>query len=162
MIGKSDIGNLNSGSQANFIITNGDVFDKGTTIYENWVQGTKNSIQDMHIKDLSGTYMLHVNNQNYELTISGKGTDQKGVIKKDDNTITSKFSYKDHWVSITLNDGDIYTRMVGKIINAANVMQGNAFDSQENITYWSASKKVQKQDAKKSKLKKTTKESTSI
>jgi len=158
IIGNNTIGNLNIGSHANFIITSGDVFDSKTIIYENWVQGTKNSIQDMHIKDLSGTYMLLVNNQNYKLTITGKGTDQKGEIKKDDNTITSKFSYKDNWVSITLNDGDIYTRMVGKIINAANVMQGNAFDSQENITYWSASKKVQKKDAKKLKLKKTKKE----
>ena len=32
ILGRTDIGNLNSGSHANFLITNGDVLDKETTI----------------------------------------------------------------------------------------------------------------------------------
>jgi imidazolonepropionase-like amidohydrolase len=43
----------------------------------------------------------------------------------------------------------VYTRMLGKIINASNVMQGTAFDTQGNETSWSASIQVKKDSKKK-------------
>ena len=151
IIGNNNIGNLNQGSYANFIITSGDIFDAKTTIYENWIQGDKNVINDISIKDITGNYMLSVNNKSYDLTISGKGAKQTAVIKLGDKKIKSKFSFKDNWISITLNEDSGYTRMMGKIINPANVMQGTAFDTLGNETAWSASKKVKKDSKKKSK-----------
>jgi imidazolonepropionase-like amidohydrolase len=150
IIGNSAIGNLRTGSYANFIVTSGDIFDAKTTIYENWVQGDKNVVNDMHIKDITGNYMLSVNDKNYELTISGKAAKQTAVIKMGDEKVKSKFSYKEDWISITLNEDKVYTRMLGKIINVSNVMQGTAFDTQGNETYWSASQQVKK-DSKKEK-----------
>lgn len=163
IIGNSSIGNLNTGSHANFIITSGDIFDAKTTLYENWVQGSKNVINDMSIKDITGTYMLYVNNKNYNLTISGKGAKQSGVIKLDSVKVKSKFSFKDDWISITLNEDGNYIRMLGKIINEAGVMQGTAYDSEANETSWSASKKVVKEDKKdKSKKKKKDDEAVTV
>ena len=152
IIGNSAIGNLRTGSYANFIVTSGDIFDAKTTIYENWVQGDKNVVNDMHIKDITGNYMLSVNDKNYELIISGKAAKQTAVIKMEDEKVKSKFSYKEDWISITLNEDKVYTRMLGKIINVSNVMQGTAFDTQGNETYWSASQQVKK-DSKKEKKK---------
>jgi imidazolonepropionase-like amidohydrolase len=152
IIGNSAIGNLRTGSYANFIVTSGDIFDAKTTIYENWVQGDKNVVNDMHIKDITGNYMLSVNDKNYELTISGKAAKQTAVIKMGDEKVKSKFSYKEDWISITLNEDKVYTRMLGKIVNVSNVMQGTAFDTQGNETYWSASQQVKK-DSKKEKKK---------
>ena len=151
IIGNSTIGNLKTGSHANFIVTSGDIFDAKTTIYENWVQGEKNVVNDMHIKDITGNYMLSVNDKNYELTISGKAAKQTAVIKIGDEKVKSKFSYKEDWISITLNEDKIYTRMLGKIINVSSVMQGTAFDTQGNETYWSASQQVRKEIKKKKK-----------
>ena len=156
IIGNNAIGNLNEGSYANFIITSGDIFDAKTTLYENWVQGDKNVINDMNIPDITGSYMLYVHNKNYDLTISGKGAKQSGSIKLGDKKIKSKFSFKDDWIEITLNEENGYTRMIGKIINAANAMQGTAFDILGNETSWSASKVVKK-DAKKKKSSKKSK-----
>ena len=156
IIGNSSIGNLKPGSYANFIITSGDIFDAKTTMYENWVQGDKNIINDMNIKDITGTYFLNVNDKDYELTISGKGAKQIGVIKMAETKIKSKFSFKNDWISITLNEDSGYTRMTGKVINAAGVMTGTAYDSAGNDSYWSASKKVRKKGANdKTKKKKT-------
>ncbi len=154
IIGNNSIGNLKTGSVANFIITSGDVFDAKTTIHENWVQGEKNVINNMNIKDVTGNYMLFVNNKNYELSITGKGTKQTGTLKVGDKKIKSKFSFKDDWVSITLHEDDNFTRMLGKVINPSNVMQGDAFDSEGNKSSWSASKKVKKDEKKKSDKKK--------
>ncbi|WP_438988417.1 amidohydrolase family protein [Polaribacter sp.] len=158
IIGNNAIGNLKEGSYANFIITSGDIFDAKTTLYENWVQGDKNVINDMNIPDITGSYMLYVNNKNYDLTISGKGAKQSGSIKLSDKKIKSKFSFKDDWIEITLNEENGYTRMIGKIINAANAMQGTAFDILGNETSWSASKVVKKDAKKKKSIKKSKKD----
>ena len=151
IIGNNTIGNLNTGSYANFIITSGDVFDAKTTIYENWVQGDKNVLTDMNVRDITGDYMLSVNNKNYDLSITGSGDKQSGSIKMGEEKIKSKFSFKDDWISITLTEDSGYTRMVGKIVNASNVMQGTAFDTEGNESSWSASKKVEKEDKKEGK-----------
>ncbi|WP_439129581.1 amidohydrolase family protein [Polaribacter sp.] len=158
IIGNNNIGNLQEGSYANFIITSGDIFDAKTTLYENWVQGAKNVINDMNIPNITGNYMLSVNNKKYDLSISGKGAKQSGTIKLGDKKIKSKFSFKDDWIEITLNEESGYTRMIGKIINAANVMQGTAFDILGNETSWSASKTVKKEDKKKKSSKKSKKD----
>lgn len=162
IIGNSSIGNLNTGSHANFIITSGDVFDAKTTLYENWVQGDKNVINDMNIKDITGNYMLVVNNKNYDLNISGKGNKQSGTIKLDSNTVKSKFSFKNDWVSITLNEDNGYTRMMGKIINSAGLIQGTAYDSEANETSWSASKIVVKEEKSKKSKKQKTEEAVTV
>ena len=149
ILGKTDIGNLKKGSYANFLITSGDIFDAKTTMYENWVLGDKNVINDMNIKDITGDYMLSVNNKNYDLSITGKGAKQTGSIKLNDKKVKSKFSFKDDWISIILNEEDGYTRLTGKVINAANVMQGTAYDTEGNESSWSASQKMQKGANKK-------------
>nr|WP_298993320.1 amidohydrolase family protein [uncultured Polaribacter sp.] len=157
ILGKTDIGNLKKGSYANFLITSGDIFDAKTTMYENWVLGDKNVINDMNIKDITGDYMLSVNNKNYDLSITGKGAKQTGSIKLNDKKVKSKFSFKDDWISIILNEEDGYTRLTGKAINAANLMQGTAYDTEGNESSWSASQKMQKgankKDASKNKKK---------
>jgi len=163
MIGNNAIGNLKTGSHANFIVTSGDVFDAKTTIYENWVQGEKNVVNDMTIKDITGNYMLFVNDKNYELVISGKAAKQTAVIKMGDKKVKSKFSYKEDWISMTLNEDSVFTRMLGKIINTSKAMQGTAFDTQGNETSWSASLQVKKDDKKKEKKKeKEEKEATIV
>ena len=149
ILGKTDIGNLKKGSYANFLITSGDIFDAKTTMYENWVLGDKNVINDMNIKDITGDYMLSVNNKNYDLSITGKGAKQTGSLKLNDKKVKSKFSFKDDWISIILNEEDGYTRLTGKVINAANVMQGTAYDTEGNESSWSASQKMQKGANKK-------------
>ena len=154
IIGNTAIGNLNAGSYANFIVTSGDVFDAKTTLYENWVQGAKNVVNDMTIKDITGNYMLYVNNKNYNLTIAGKGAKQTATVKMGDKKVKSKFSFTEDWISITLNEDGIYTRMRGKTINAANVMTGTAYDTKGNETSWSASVQVKKDSKKKEEKKK--------
>ena len=161
ILGKTDIGNLKKGSYANFLITSGDIFDAKTTMYENWVLGDKNVINDMNIKDITGDYMLSVNNKNYDLSITGKGAKQTGSLKLNDKKVKSKFSFKDDWISIILNEEDGYTRLTGKVINAANVMQGTAYDTEGNESSWSASQKMQK-GANKKEVSKNKKKSDDI
>ena len=155
ILGNDKIGNLNIGSYANFIITSGDVFDSKTTIHENWVQGDRNIISDMNIKDITGDYLLRVNNEEYNLSISGKGAKQKGNLTIGNEKIKSTFSFENNWISITINNKGTYTRILGKISNSSDKMYGTAFDSSGNQTSWTTSKIIKEKikDKKKNTVK---------
>jgi len=155
IIGNNLVGNLTEGSYANFIITSSDVFDAETTLYENWVQGAKNVINSMSIKDITGEYMLSVNGKQYSMSVTGKGAKQTAAIQLGDQKIKSKFSFEDDWIAITLNEDSGYTRLLGQTINNASVLEGIAYDTEGNETSWSASKKVAKDSKKKKETKET-------
>ncbi|WP_347174987.1 amidohydrolase family protein [Polaribacter uvawellassae] len=157
LLGKSsEIGTLKNGSYANFLITSGPIFDASTKIYENWVQGDKHVITDMNVVDASGDYTLSYNNKNLNLTISGT----KGTLKSGTTSLKSKFSFKDNWVSITLNnqsDASKFTRFVGSLNESQNRFTGTVVDEYGNESSWTATKK---KDAKKKSSKKKNSKTT--
>lgn len=77
-----DIGTLEKGMIANFIITSSNIFSEGSTIYENWIKGEQYIIKDMNLIDVRGTYNLNVNNTVYELKVKGSHDKPKGVIEQ--------------------------------------------------------------------------------
>ncbi|TCP24775.1 imidazolonepropionase-like amidohydrolase [Tenacibaculum skagerrakense] len=153
ILNNTKIGNLSTGSYANFLITSGDIFDDKTTVHENWVQGSKNIINDMTIPSLEGTYMVSVNGNSYELTISGEGDKQKGEVKLGDKKLKSTFSFKDGWIQLAINDNGKFIRLVGTVVNDLNGVKGTGTDHYGNDITWNASKQVKKSDDKKSKKK---------
>lgn len=154
ILGRTDIGNLNSGSHANFIITNGDVFDKKTTIYENWVQGDQHVVNDMNIQDITGNYAFSIDDKSFDLTVSGKGAKQSGSLKSGDKKVKSKFSFADGWIHMTINDGGYFTRVMAQPSN--NGISGTAVDIDGNETAFTATKSTadKKDDKKKDDKKK--------
>tara|TARA_R110001632_G_scaffold1883_4_gene8498 strand:- start:46475 stop:49405 length:2931 start_codon:yes stop_codon:yes gene_type:complete len=154
MIGKSDIGNLNAGSHANFIITSGDIFDKGTTIYENWVQGDQHVVNDMNVEDITGNYAFSIDGKSFDLSVSGKGAKQSGSLKSGDDKVKSKFSFAAGWVQLTINDGGNFSRIVAQ--SSSNGLSGTYYKVDGTESAWSASKKAaDKKDTKKDKKKET-------
>ncbi len=71
----ADIGSLQKGMMANFLITSKNIFDKDNVIYENWVKGVRYRINDPDVKDIRGTYSLFVaNNPPLKLKVTGGAT----------------------------------------------------------------------------------------
>ncbi|MEY4963294.1 MAG: hypothetical protein RLZZ323_613 [Bacteroidota bacterium] len=108
IIGKSnEIGTLNKGSYANFIITSGDYFNKKTVIYENWVQGSRFVINDMTTKDIRGNYDLAINNETFKWKISGEMTNLKSEITTTDNKkLNSKITIANQWLTAIIKPAD--------------------------------------------------------
>lgn len=52
------LGSLRRGMVANFFVSTGNVFQKETTILENWVKGVRYRMQDPELQDLRGNYSL--------------------------------------------------------------------------------------------------------
>jgi len=126
MIGKSnELGTLTAGSWANFLITSGDIFDSKTTVYENWVQGSKTVLKDMTVADIDGNYTLNLDGAIYNLEIKNSTTKASGTIKKGDEKVDNKFSYKDGWVTVSFAPSDKkYIRLAAS--PEGNILSGKA------------------------------------
>ncbi len=105
LLGKSElIGSLQNGRYANFLVTSGPLFENGTVIHENWVQGRKNVLNDKNQKDIRGDYTMTAAGRTYNLKISGDATSPKSEVKMDTISFPSKFTYADNWMSLSFTD----------------------------------------------------------
>ncbi len=127
LLGKSDkIGTLKNGNYANFLITSGDIFDKKTTLFENWVQGQKNTIANRNIVDITGKYEFSLGGEAYEMTLSGELNKLKSDITSNNKKRGTKVSYADDWANIAFTTQDSTKQEFIRII--ANV------DANKNLT----------------------------
>ena len=164
LLGKSsEIGTLTKGSYANFLITSDEIFEKKSTLYENWVQGTKNVITDMNVKDIRGNYTLNIANKKYDLKISGELSKLKSELKLDSLKVSSNLSYSNGWINLfytPLNeDKTEFVRLTAAITDTQN-LSGTGELTNGNSIKWSAIKKAddkKKEDKKKEDEKKSLK-----
>ncbi|MCJ7467756.1 MAG: amidohydrolase family protein [Maribacter sp.] len=127
ILGKSDqIGSLNAGSQANFLIASGDLFDEKTTLFENWVQGEQNVINDMRLKDIRGEYDLSAGGNQFKLSITGELSKPKIEVKQDTIKLKSNISYAENWLDISFatDKGAKNYRMTGLVDTASDNLSG--------------------------------------
>ncbi len=138
----TQIGSLKKGMYANFLITSGDIFDAKTTLYENWVQGSKNIINDMNVKDIRGDYTLSLAGNNYNLTINGKPGKPSIKVKKDTVKVDSKIRYSGGWVGIILTENNKPKRLNANILSDTDNLSGEAILSNGSMVSWTATKKI--------------------
>jgi imidazolonepropionase-like amidohydrolase len=140
----NEIGSLNVGNYANFIITNGEIFDKKTVLYENWVQGTKFVINDLNAKDIRGNYDLTIDNQIYKLKVDGEVIAPKfEITNSETKKVINKLSIVNNSISGIIKSNDTiktnYTRINGYIENLEN-LSGKAILFNGNESKWKATK----------------------
>ena len=102
----AEIGSLQNDAYANFLITSGDIFEKETILYENWVQGQRTILEDMSTKDIKGDYEFSLAGEDYKMTLKGKPSKLKAEITSDGKKRGAKISYVDDWVYIAMTAKD--------------------------------------------------------
>ncbi len=83
---EDQVGSLKKGMLANFIVTSGKLFDEKTIIHQNWIQGEPYSVKSLDTKNFNGNYSLTVNDQSFNLEVSGEPGSHKAKIKVNDST----------------------------------------------------------------------------
>ncbi len=124
LIGASDIiGSLSRGKIANFIITSGNIFDKKTKIYHNWVSGKPYVFSNLDAVDLNGMYDLKVGEQNYSLKVTDSDSKAKmQIIVNDTTNINVKHTYQNGLISLSFTpDGE------KKIVRLSGVVDDNVW-----------------------------------
>ncbi|WP_109615487.1 amidohydrolase family protein [Sediminitomix flava] len=103
LIGASrEVGQLKSGMYANFVITSGDLFEKETKIFENWVGGKKFEVEKIPSFDYSGKYNLALAENTWGLSISEeKGKSKVQVMLNDSTKLESKGELEKGLISLT-------------------------------------------------------------
>lgn len=127
ILGKSSqLGTLQPGSYANFLITSGDIFDKQTTLFENWVQGNKSTINDINVIDIRGDYDLTANGNMYKISITGEPSKPKLEVKQDTLKLKSKISYANDWVNLSFftDKKEENYRMTGMVSKSSDALTG--------------------------------------
>lgn len=131
LLGKQNqIGSLKNGTYANFLITSGPIFDSKTVLYENWVQGRKNIIENQDIVDITGNYSFSIAGESYDMTLSGALSKLKADISSDHKKRGTKVTYADDWINIAMTTQDSTKQEFIRIIANADVnknLTGKAF-----------------------------------
>ncbi len=96
MIGAEvNIGSLEKGKLANFIVTSGNLFDASTTIYETWVKGKKFTVQERPLVDIRGRYTIEWSGMSRTMNISGTPVRPLGhVFFRDSSTVDVSITIK--------------------------------------------------------------------
>jgi imidazolonepropionase-like amidohydrolase len=157
LIGVYDkVGSLDAGKLANFLITNGPLFNEKTSIVENWIQGKKYGVKEEAWKDVKGLYNLAVTvaggtTGNYTLDV--KSSTSASIIGKD--TLNAKFSYDGVLISLSFpvpaagrgGEAPAGGRRAGGHVAAAahlsgvvngTIWNGSGTDSAGNPVVWTA------------------------
>merc|ERR1712137_275900 len=155
ILGKStQLGHLKSGAYANFLITSGDIFDKETTIYQNWVTGVKDEITPMDTKDLRGDYTFKLNNTDYELSISGDIEKLKSKVKTENKELGSKINFSNEWLTLTFSTIDTtkqeFVRVISKISDIEDIKGKAIFPNGKEFAFNATKKASEKAEEKKS------------
>jgi imidazolonepropionase-like amidohydrolase len=133
------LGSLDAGKLANFLIASGNIFSENTVIYQNWVQGKKYSIKDDNWKDVRGTYTLTVTPGNASYTVLVKGTTTGPVLSLlQQDTLTGSLSMTGELVKVTfpVKKGGSQLRLTG--IANGNGWSGTGTDTSGNAIRWQA------------------------
>lgn len=116
---QNEIGKIAKGFLANFLITSGDIFEKETLIYENWVAGVKHEINKMTAENLEGDFEIVANDEKLQLKITKKSGKYSSEVKKDSLKLGSKLNVDGNWFQLVVNEADStsqkFQRFVAKI-----------------------------------------------
>ena len=96
------VGSLEKGKLANFLITSAPVFAEKTVIFQNWVQGNRYVVKDEGWKDRNGIYTLTLNNETYRMELKGDAAKPKILLIAKD-TLKSELEMNDRLVRLSLS-----------------------------------------------------------
>lgn len=109
---QNQAGSLQKGRIANFLITSGNIFNKETVLYENWVDGHRYILKNAP-EEHRGLYALQVGNSTYGLLIKGSAAAPVFQILKNTDTLSANGSISDQGISLQFTDNAVLYRLSG-------------------------------------------------
>ena len=138
LIGKSNLlGTLKKGAYANFIVTDGPLFQEGTQLLDNWVQGKKHTVKTLPAYNLDGKYTLQVGSEAYSLEVKNSAKKISATVKQDSSVFKSNLSYKNDWLTLKILKEDRFASLNARIVSDKKI-NGDGTDFDGNKIRWEA------------------------
>ena len=138
LIGKSNLlGTLKKGAYANFIVTDGPLFQEGTQLLDNWVQGKKHTVKKLPAYNLDGKYSIQVGSEAYRLEVKNSAKKISATVKQDSSVFKSNLSYKNDWLTLKILKEDRFASLNARIVSDKKI-NGDGTDFDGNKIRWEA------------------------
>ena len=127
-IGVQDkLGSLKQGMYANFFISSKPIFDEEATIFETWSNGEKHVYNDLSLPDISGSYQLQYNSNNYKLIVNKEQDNYNGSIQlKDSLKAKANIAFKNNLLTLSFPYDSIFTmRLSGNYNESSKSFTGS-------------------------------------
>jgi imidazolonepropionase-like amidohydrolase len=141
---ENEMGTLEQGKRANFIIADHDVFTEKGKILENWVDGDRYVFTNAFANIPSGTYEWNLHGKFYSLVIEQtlKGLTVKTSFAAEKDFQKGKIAVENDLITFSFDSGtaDIPgpIRCSGKINYGSKILDGKALDVSGNWMQWTA------------------------
>ena len=148
-----EIGSLQPGAVASFMICDGSIFQENGRILEHWVQGEPFRISPLDSGNIIGKYEFTLDSSTYELSISGSQESPNSTLKSNGKTLKSKASLKDNLLHLFFEQDSLsknYVRLSGKM-NEKGSLEGVALYPDGSQGDWKATKVSDKAPGEKQK-----------
>lgn len=131
------VGSLDAGKLANFLITSGPVFDEKTIVYQNWIQGEKYGVKESGWENVAGTYTVKLTTGK-EYTLDVKSVSAASLLARD--TVNAKFSHDGKTIKFSFGENKRAAILRFSGVDNKGVWQGTGTDTLGNSFLWSAIK----------------------
>lgn len=140
---ETELGSLQPGMVANFIITSGAAFKPGTKLHENWVNGQQYIVNNYRTPDIRGNYDLNVAGEVGNLRIGGKPGSNKGLVVFNGDTAKATVKQNNNLISVAyrFDPSNPFTQLSGKINFNAGSWDGQAQLPNGSWKPWNAIRK---------------------
>lgn len=135
----NEVGSLEPGKLANFIITNGPLFKESTILLQNWIQGAPYQVNAAEWSSAAGTYAITVTssegNSTYTLDLRTNG--KASILGHD--TLSANFAYDGKLIRISFpqqKGASALIRLSGA--NNSGTWQGTGDDGNGHSLLWTA------------------------
>jgi imidazolonepropionase-like amidohydrolase len=132
------LGSLEPGKLANFLVTDGPIFEDSVSILENWIQGEKYTVKTNPDRSVRGIYLLHLNPLSgqpatYQLLLD-KG---HASLQKEKDTLAVVFKTDGRLVSVVSAGSKAFPRFRLSGTAGDSRWIGNGLDSNgAGLTWW--------------------------
>lgn len=135
----NEVGSLEAGKWANFIISNGPLFADKTSLLQNWIQGEAYELKNEAPDKVRGNYTFSIHHADGAKTFSVdvKSSSSAEVLLKD--TVSAKFSFNGKIITLAFAENKKAKtgyRLSG--VSNEGIWSGNGVDSSGNDVWWTA------------------------
>ena len=139
----NNLGSLEKGKLANFIICSDSIFNDENIIYQNWVKGKMYRVNDEQISSLKGTYDFTLNRMGaIKLSIENPSSNSVQLEFHDSTKADVKFSLNDNLISLSFAMPKDSTKQLYRLngfIEGDN-FSGKGLDPKGNEVVWTATR----------------------